>query len=417
VTNPASPFDALMEEARQAYAARRPAEAIVALQRASALATSGNQFRSIAHTHRRFGRMELAAAAFRAVLQHEPRATDAYLHLSLLQKWRAPDNDLRTMLALYDTGTADERIPLGFALGKIYDDLGDIDRSFAFYGAANASRRAQLAFSMADTAAQFAATKALFTPALFARFAGAGNTAEQPIFIVGMPRSGSTLTEQILASHPAVLGGGEMNLLDRVEATMLHDSRSDDLGEFLGKVAPRAMAAWAGAYLQPVHQALGSKTRFTDKNLDNFRRVGLIRLLFPNARIVHCTRDPLDNALSIYRRLFGGNSVPFGYDQSEIGHYHQLYRDLMRHWHDVLPGFVYDHSYEALVAEPEPSMRKLLEFCRLDWTPTVRDFHKTERGITTASATQVRQPVYAASVGIADAYHPHLQPLIDALGN
>ena len=206
-----------------------------------------------------------------------------------------------------------------------------------------------------------------------------------------------------------------MNLIDRLEATMLEQSHVASLVEFVGKAAPAAMEGWAGAYLAPVKQALGTKHRFTDKNLDNFRRLGLIKLLFPEARIVHCVRDPLDTCFSIWRRLFGGDSVPFGYDQAELGRYFALYRDLMRHWQRVLPGFIYDQVYEDLVATPEPAMRQLLDFCRLPWDARVLDFHTTERGITTASAAQVRQPVYADSIGAAQAYAPHLKPLLAAL--
>jgi hypothetical protein len=414
--NPPTPFDLLMSEARQAYATARPDRAIAALARALDLARTPAELRLIAGTHRRFGRLELAADAFRRLLQQEPGASDAHLHLALMRRHDVEDAELGDLLAVYAVADRSERIPLGFALGKIYEDLGQVDRAANYYAAANAGRRAELKFSIDAVAAEFAALKATFTPALFARFSGSGNRNEQPIFIVGMPRSGSTLTEHILASHPDVLGGGEMNLIDRLEATMLEQSHAASLVEFVGKIAPSAMEAWAAAYLAPVKQALGQKRRFTDKNLDNFRRIGLIRLLFPNARIVHCVRDPLDTCFSIWRRLFGGDSVPFAYDQAELGRYFALYRDLMRHWHSVLPGFVYDQVYEELVATPEPAMRRLLEFCRLPWDARVLDFHKTERGIATASAAQVRQPVYADSIGAAQAYAAHLQPLIAALG-
>ena len=404
-----------MSEARQAYATAHPDRAIAALGKAMQLATTAAELRLIAGTHRRFGRLELAAEAFRRVLRQEPGASDAHLHLALMRHHDQEDEELGDLLAVYAVADASQRIPLGFALGKIYEDLGQVDRAAGYYAKANAARRAELKFSIADVAAEFAALKATFTPELFARFAGAGNRTEQPIFIVGMPRSGSTLTEHILASHPDVLGGGEMNLIDRLEATMLEQSHVASLVEFVGKAAPAAMEGWAGAYLAPVKQALGTKHRFTDKNLDNFRRIGLIKLLFPEARIVHCVRDPLDTCFSIWRRLFGGDSVPFGYDQAELGRYYALYRELMRHWREVLPGFIYDQIYEDLVATPEPAMRQLLDFCRLPWDARVLDFHKTERGITTASAAQVRQPVYADSIGAARAYAPHLEPLLAEL--
>jgi hypothetical protein len=207
-----------------------------------------------------------------------------------------------------------------------------------------------------------------------------------------------------------------MTLMDRLEATMLQQSQSGSVAEFVGKAAPADMANWAAAYLGPVRAALGGRRRFTDKNLDNFRRIGLIRLLFPGARIVHCVRDPLDTCFSIWRRLFGGDSVPFGYEQTELGRYFGLYRELMQHWQAVLPGFVHDQVYERLVAEPEPTMRELLAACGLSWDARVLEFHRTERGIATASAAQVRRPVYADAVGGARAYAAHLRPLIAALG-
>ena len=406
-------FNAAFERGRQAYAAGEPAVAIAALEQAAAVAGEASQLRSLAGLHRRFGRLELAVAALRRVLAFEPGAADAHLHIALMLDHADEDGDLRAALAAYEHANASDRIPLGFALGKIYEDIGQVDRAFAFYAGANAARRKGLTVSIDQIATEFAAIEETFTPELFRRLADFGLPEERPIFIVGMPRSGSTLTEHILASHPEILGGGEMNLMPRVEATMTQQAGS--LATFLAEVEPGTLSQWAHAYLDPVKQALGTRTRFTDKNLDNFRRVGLLKLLFPNATIVHCTRDPLDTGFSIYRRLFGHGIVEWGYDLREIGAYHRLYRSLMDHWHRVLPGSVLDHSYEELVAHPEPAIRRLLDACGLVWDPRVLDFHRTERGVITASATQVRRPVYADSVGTSAAYRAHLAPLADAL--
>ncbi len=414
---PPPPFEALLNTGRQAYATGQPDAAIAALDKAMTLATSSEQLRLLSTIHRRFGRMEQTVAALRAVLQHEPEAGDVYLNIALSLTRQSEDAEVQAMLGLHDRLPPAQRHLLGFALGKTYEDLGQFDRALAYYTAANAERRAELRYSPADTEADFDRIRATFTPDLFARFAGSGITGMRPIFIVGMPRSGSTLTEQILASHPDVLGGGEMNLLLQVESTMLHNSGMDSLGAFLDITLPAELRDWARAYLQPVRQALGGKTRFTDKNLDNFRRIGLIRLLFPDAKIVHCTRDPLDTCFSIYRHVFAGTNVPYGYDQTELGGYYRLYRQLMAHWSEVLPGFVLDHSYEAVIADPEPTLRRLLAFCQLGWDPRVLDFHKTERGVVTASAAQVRRPLYADSVGLASAYRSELAPLIAALGD
>ncbi len=406
-------FNAGFERGRQAYAAGQPAVAIAALAEAAAVATEAGQFRALAGLHRRFGRLQLAIDALRRVLTFEPDAADAHLHIALMRGHEEEDGDLSAALAAYEHAGESDRIPLGFALGKIYEDLGQVDRAFTFYAGANAARRRALTVSMEQIATEFATIEETFTPDLFHRLAEYGLAGERPIFIVGMPRSGSTLTEHILASHPDVLGGGEMNLMPRVEATMAQQGGS--LGAFLAQLEPDRLSQWAQAYLAPVKQALGSRTRFTDKNLDNFRRIGLVKLLFPNATIVHCTRDPLDTGFSIYRRLFGDGIVEWGYDLREIGAYHQLYRSLMDHWHRVLPGSIFDHSYEALVANPEPAIRRLLDACGLAWNARVLDSHRTERGVITASAAQVRRPVYADSVGSSAPYRTHLAPLAEAL--
>lgn len=411
-----SAFEQLMERARQAYAAGRATDAIAALDEASALAKAADQFRLIAGTHRRFGRLHHAASALREVLRHDPRAVDAWLHLSLLEDAGGlADADLVAMQRLHGGLDGAGRIPLGFALANAYAARDDHEQAARYYAEANAARRAGLDFSIEAAANEIAALMAAFTPDFFARFAGAGNADVSPIFIVGMPRSGSTLTEQILASHRDVLGGGEMTLLPRVEKTMLQTTGRASLGDALDRIGPAALLDWAAAYLEPVRAALGGKRRFTDKTLDNFLRIGLIRVLFPRARVVHCRRDPLDTCFSIWRRLFGSDTVPYGYELSELGSYYRLHELLMAHWARVLPGFVFAHSYERLVDASEPSIRALLEFCGLDWDPACLAFHRTERGVATASAVQVRRPLYDASIGAAEPYRQYLRPLINTL--
>ncbi|MBI4921781.1 MAG: sulfotransferase [Devosia nanyangense] len=409
-------FDQLMEHARQGYARARPDEAIAALSKATLIAQSVAQLREVYRTHRRFGRFEHALAVLREIMMREPGIASDYLQLALTFGFTEINDDVRAMLALDERATEPkDRAVLGFALGKVFQDLGEIDRSFAYYARANAEHRRTLTYSIDDAAAEIDATIRTFDADLMRRFEGKGDPEASPIFIVGLPRSGSTLTEQILATHQDVYGGGEMHLMGSVAGTMRQQAGS--VAAFLATNPD--LRPWANAYLSPVLDALRidgrGKSRFTDKQLDNFKRIGLIKLLFPRARIIRCLRDPLDNLFTIFRRPFGGNNVAYSYDQQELAAYYRLYRKMMAHWHDLLPGAVLDVSYEQLVADPEPSMRRLLDFCGLDWDPACLEFHRTERGIPTNSFAQVRQPLYADSIGMAQAYRPFIAPLVAAV--
>lgn len=408
-----SPFKQLLGEGMVAYARQDPTAAAAALQQALALASTSNELGQIAMLHRRFGRLEESVSVLRRIVEMHPDRPDSYLQIALADA--ATPGDVDRMVALHDSTTdAATKAKLGFALGKIFQDAGEYDKSYGYYEGANAANRGLVSYSAEDAAAELEMFTSTFSEAFFRELKPSGDTATQPIFIVGMPRSGSTLIEQILASHPSVLGGGEMNLMRRVQNTMV-----DSAGSVPAFVASNPdMRPWAAAYLEPVKDALkqAGKTRFTDKQLQNFKRIGLIKLMFPNARIVHCLRNPLDHLFTIWRRPFSTDSVPYSYDHEELGGYYRLYRKVMEHWDCVLPGFVYHQRYEDIVASPEAAMRKLLEYCNLEWNPACLEFHRTERGVVTNSFAQVRKPLYADSVGLAEPYRHHLGKLIAAAG-
>jgi hypothetical protein len=229
---------------------------------------------------------------------------------------------------------------------------------------------------------------------------GAGDASRAPIFVIGMPRSGTTLVEQMLASHPDVYGAGEQVLFDQA----VSERGTDDL------------AALGRRYIELIDQIAPHDKRVVDKLPSNFRFTGLIQLAVPRARIIHCMRNPLDTLFSIYVTLFSGRQ-DFAFDQREIARYYRAYARLMEHWRTVVsPEVLLDIAYEDLIADLEAQARRILAFCDLPWTDAVLRFHETARPIRTASFHQARQPIYTSSIGSAEPYRAFLRPLIDELG-
>jgi Sulfotransferase family len=242
----------------------------------------------------------------------------------------------------------------------------------------------------------------------FLRQHASGDTERAPIFIVGLPRSGSTLIEQILATHPDVAGMGEVTVMpELMAATFPFDP-----------AAPLDIAALRRGYLEGIRQAGWSgKPRFTDKVLASFTVIGHIHLMFPRAVILHAMREPADTCLSSYRTLFDRDAaVRFAYDLTDLGRHYRAYREMMDHWRAVLMGRVIDVRHEAVVADPEGQTRRLLEVCGLDWDPRCLRFYDNPREVLTASRDQVRRPIFSDGVGRWRDYRKHLRPLFDALG-
>lgn len=230
-----------------------------------------------------------------------------------------------------------------------------------------------------------------------------------------MPRSGSTLIEQILASHPQVHGGDELPLTTEIIAAARKKHFRSSVPDLVSAAQPSWISEMARAYIRDARPLMGKKPRLVDKYLDNFWHIGLLKLMFPEAKVIHCVRDPLDNAMSIYRQSFSDPGPTFAYDLAEIGAYFKLHDSVMRHWDEVLPGFVRHVRYEDIVGALEPGARDLLAFCDLPWDDRCLDFHRTERPVRTASHAQVRQPLYRSAIGSAQPYLAHLGPLIEAL--
>jgi tetratricopeptide (TPR) repeat protein len=363
-----------------------------------------------------FGRRDDAIAGYKAALALSPGNAEWLRMLGKLDAEQTSLADARKRYAAAASGS-EERAHLGFHLGKLLEEAGAFPEALDVLLDANRIVRQGLAYDPADSDRAFADIIATFSAELFADRAGAGDPDRTPIFVLGMPRSGTTLVEQIIASHPDVFGAGELPLMRDVVAAAYAETGTGSYAELLARLDNLALASLGRDYVGRLRDYSSAAERITDKMPGNFLLIGMIKLALPNATVIHCVRDPADTGISIFKNYFarGLGALRYAYDLAEIGHYHRLYQTLMRHWHAVLPGFVHDVSYEALVADQEGETRRLLDACGLDFRPETLDFFKTERPVHTASLAQVRSPISAASIGIADRYGEGLAPLRAAL--
>ena len=367
-----------------------------------------------------YGRLDDAAAHFREALALDPSHGEWHRMLANIVRHRRGDAEIAAMQRLdAQPATSDaERLHLAFGLGKALEDTGAHAAAFDHFVAGNQLKRQRLAYASADSDALFADIKAAFTPELLARHAGSGTPDATPIFVLGMPRSGTSLVEQVIASHPDVRGGGEFTLLNRLVGS-LGEGRHGPFrfGTLLDRIDDARLRALGEDYVREVRALSASARHITDKTPGNFLLIGMIRLLLPNAKIIHCRRDPVDTCLSIFKTYFGADGLRYAYDLGQIGHYYALYADLMAHWEKLLPGAVHDIGYEALVADFDAEAPRLLAACGLDWREECRNFFNTARSVQTASSAQVRRPIYSTSVGLAARYGDRIKPLLEALGH
>jgi tetratricopeptide (TPR) repeat protein len=309
-------------------------------------------------------------------------------------------------------------LPLHFAYAKALDDRGQHAKALEHYIVGGQMKRAQLDYKESETFGFFDSIRAAFPKEVFENRTYAGLDDDRPVFIVGMPRSGSTLVEQILSSHPDIYGAGEVKYLSR--ALGLLRDRFPSLPkypEMASKVTPAQFDILAKNYQAALAKDAGKAPRITDKLLTNFFFLGLINLMFPKAKVINTMRDPVDTCLSGFTKLFK-DDMPHSYDLTELGHYYGKYRELMEHWNEVLPeGFMTTVVYEDVVADTETEAKRLIEFLGLPWNDKCLEFHKSDRPVKTASVAQVRKPIYKSSVKRWAKYGKGLQPLIDAVAD
>jgi tetratricopeptide (TPR) repeat protein len=372
------------------------------------------------HLLAQLGRTEEAIQALEQAIGLDPGKPRFYQHLAPLRRFGPGDPDLARMQALSAGAEAlslDNRIDLGFALAKALADVGEHDRAFEQLSAANRLKRSTFSYDEAAVLASLERTGEQFGEGFQAQMKGAGDPGPAPILIVGMPRSGSTLVEQILASHPKVFGAGESPALQDVVAEALQSDDRRPYPDGVAQLSPEALAGIASDYLRRLGDRASPGLRLVDKALSNFRYLGLVHAALPNARFIRIRRNPVDACMSCYRLLFGGNQ-PFAYDLGELGRYHRALDRLMDRWRDLLPpGVLLELEYEALVSDSEPQVRRLLDHCGLDWDERCLSFHETDRQVRTSSASQVRQPLNAGAIGASEVWRPYIARLLEALGS
>lgn len=365
-----------------------------------------------------------ARAVFDRVLAQFPRSASAWFNRADLVTFQPGDPTIAQMEALLGPDglqPQNDLTALHFALGKAWMDVGDGGRAFAHFGEGNRLKRSTFVYDADATRRWMDAIIAAFPPALFERMGpalaelGAGNGAgarggdDLPVFVLGMPRSGTTLVEQILASHAGVQGAGELSTLNRLVEAL------GPYPETVGKLTPTDLQTLGHRYVERVRPLAAGKRRVVDKMPSNFLFAGLIALALPQARIIHVRRDPVDTCLSCYTKLFTREQL-FSYDLTELGRFYRDYDRLMAHWRAVLPADRFlEVRYEDLVADLEGQSRRMVSFIGLDWDPACLGFHQTRRIVRTASVNQVRQPVFNSSIGRWKSYAPYLGPLLTAL--
>ena len=362
------------------------------------------------------GKFEESKKYFESVLKINPKFTRADRSLGMSLKYDINNPHLKIMENKIKDQSLNnfQKIELYFGLGKAYEDIKNYKKSFENYKLGNKIKRDTIKYQINDDVKLFENIKNSFSNINFQNLENVGNKSNKMIFILGMPRSGTTLVEQIIANHKNVYGAGELRDLTQIikENFLVNDKIK--FPEKFNIKDQNFFSNMGTKYLENLDRYNTNKNYITDKAPLNFKWIGLIKLILPKSKIIHCTRDPKDTCLSLFKNFFEGE-LNFAYNLEEAGKYYKLYQNLMEFWKQLLPDFIYDISYEKLVENQEFESRKLLDFCNLDWDKNCLTFYRNKRGIVTASFAQARKPIYKNSVKSWQKYGNELLPLFKIL--
>jgi tetratricopeptide (TPR) repeat protein len=366
------------------------------------------------------GNFNDAMAHYGLAIASMPDHAKAHFNRAEVKGFHPGDADLAALEALADRDdlSTDNALHIHFALAKALEDCGDYVRAFEHLRKGNALKRRQINYDEIAVLKFFERVSNVFDSSLFDHFRGEGDPTSVPVFVLGMPRSGSTLIEQILAGHPQIHGAGELTIFEKMEASGVFDASGQLLPypECVPALDGVTLRRLGESYLAHLPAHAKGKLRIIDKLPGNFLRIGLIRLILPNARIIHTMRDPVDTCVSCYSKLFS-DGLHYCYDLAELGRYYRGYSELMTHWRSTLPpGAMLDVSYEDVVDDLEGQARRLIDYCGLRWDDRCVSFHETSRPVKTASAVQVRKPLFRTSIQRWRNYEASLTPLLDELG-
>ena len=374
---------------------------------------------SVAHALKTLGQQQPAIESYRKAIDTRPSYGDAYWSLANLKTYRFPEEDIARMRAQEQAPdiAPEDRFHLCFALGKALEDRAEYAESFQYYERGNALKKADIRFKIEPLERNTRLQATVCTREFFEARRGFGAPSDEPIFIVGLPRAGSTLLEQILASHSQVEGTMELPDILRLVAELQGrdpDPVNPPYPAVLAHLEADALRHCGEKYLADTRIYRTGKPRFIDKMPNNFRHIGLVHLILPNARIIDARRDPMACCFSNFKQLFASGQE-FTYSMEDIARYYRTYVELMRHWDDALPGKVLRIQHEDIVEDLEGNVRRLLEFCGLDFEPACLEFWKNERSVRTASSEQVRRPIFKEGLDQWRHFEPWLGPLQEAL--
>jgi tetratricopeptide (TPR) repeat protein len=365
------------------------------------------------------GKLGEARSVLERAVALAPRSAATYRVLGETKRFSTTDPHLVAMQKLareMASLSSDDQIELHFALAKAYEDLGEHEQSALHLIKGNALKRQQINYDEAATLNLFCRIQEAFPPGLMYDKRNVGDPSPVPVFVIGMPRSGTTLVEQILASHPQAFGAGELDKVDKGVAQLRSEDVSVCYPEVISSMTNMRLRQFGTSYVGAISALAPTAKRITDKTPKNFLFAGLIHLTLPNARIIHVRRDPLDTCFSCFSKLFA-DEQRFSYDLGELGRFYRAYESLMGHWRSVLPsGVMLEVQYEQLITDLEAEARRMVAHCGLSWNEACLSFQATQRPVRTASAVQVRQPIYRSSIGRWRPYARQLGPLIEALG-
>lgn len=397
------------------------AEAVKYYERAAAIQPNeAKHYYNIACLQRSLGNVEVAEVNFDKTIELNTTDYEAFKLRSDLRSQTPENNHVDSLVAMLEQGIEDKRglVHVCYALAKELEDLGEYERSFHYLKRGADTRRGQMQYDVSRDVDTMAAIQDTFVSNLFDGSIQ-GHGSSEPIFIMGLPRTGTTLVERILASHSDVYAAGELNnfsMLMTHQAKQLAGDKTLTRDEMVQLSAKLDFLELGAAYVESTRPFTGSTARFIDKLPLNYLYVGLIHLALPNSKIIVLNRNPLDTCYAIYKQLFT-NAYPFSYQLDELGEYYVAYHRLMEHWQAVLPNAIHTINYETLVNDIDGESRKLVEFCDLEWQSQCLKFHENQTASTTASTVQIRQPVYQSSVGKWRNVEQQMQPVVEILEN
>ena len=395
----------------------RPLEAIASYEKSITLRPGFFQgWYNLGLLYMAMGRNSDASVCLKKVLEIEPHYTKVFQDLARMKKFCKGDAEIEKMFLLYDDPQLNETqiMHLGFALGKVFEDIGEYDRAFHYLEKSNKIFRKSYSYNVKSLQTLEENLKNSITQEFFEKRKTIGYVSDKPVFILGMPRSGTSLVEQILSSHHLCRGGGELTYLSDILHEKWGTLNDPDFYNNIEKADMNVFEKMGKNYVDAI-SAHGDSRHITDKMPGNFIHIGLIRLLLPGAKIIHCRRNPMDTCFSIYKNYFS-HLHKYANDLSETGHFYNFYKNIMAYWHRLLPGYIYDIDYEKIISNEAEEIRKLISFLGWEWDENCLLFHQNKRIVRTASDSQVRKPIYKDSVALWEHYKNHLKELGEIIG-